>query len=178
VSSKVVDSNPGGQQQPGQQAGGIQQGGRNGQPNGGNYGGRLGTNSPDYIGGGGPRFREQGIYDTPTGPMDPNRAARDIGRQLSELKTQFKDSPEISKQIAELEREIQKLTIGEIAAPKWKSGCDAPCSRICRRWRCNCAARSKSRAGDRCAAEPPIRSRRGTVTRFADYFRRLSKNKQ
>jgi hypothetical protein len=117
----------GGQQSGGQQSGGNQPGGgqqaggrQPGQQTGGAYG------SPGYgpRGGrqyGGPygRFGPEGMYDTPLDrPVDPNEMVRNAARDLNEMRQLFKDNPDVQKQIAEVDRELQKLTIGEIATPE------------------------------------------------------------
>jgi hypothetical protein len=119
----------GGQQGGGQQAGGNQPGsgqqpgGRQpGQQTGGAYG------SPGYGPRGGPnrqygagfgRFGPEGMYDTPLDrPVDPNEMARNAARDLNDMRQLFKDNPDVQKQITDVEHELQKLTIGEIATPE------------------------------------------------------------
>ena len=129
----------GGQQQGGQQQGGQQQGGQQGggQQAGGNQpgnpqsGGRQqqnggGYGNPGYgpRGGrqyGGPygRFGPEGMYDAPLDrPVDPNEAARLAARDLNDMRQLFKDNPDIQKEITDVEHELQKLTIGDIATPE------------------------------------------------------------
>ena len=125
----------GGGQQSGQQQGGGQQAGGNqpgsgqqpggsqpGQQTGGAYG------SPGYGPRGGPnrqygagfgRFGPEGMYDTPLDrPVDPNEMARNAARDLNDMRQLFKDNPDVQKQITDVEHELQKLTIGEIATPE------------------------------------------------------------
>jgi hypothetical protein len=110
--------------------------------------------------------------------MDPNRAARDIGRQLSELKTQFKDSPEISKQIAELEREIQKLTIGEIAAPEMEERLRRTVLPNLQALEVQLRRQIEEQGGGQVRSGATDKVPPGYSDAVADYFRRLSKNKQ
>jgi hypothetical protein len=124
---------PGGQQGGGQQGGG-QQGGGN-QPGGQQAGGRQGgqqpgggaNGSPGYgsrgggrqYGGGFGRFGPEGMYDAPLDrPADPNEVARNAARDLNDMRQLFKDNPDIQKEISQVEHELQKLTLGEIATPE------------------------------------------------------------
>jgi hypothetical protein len=112
---------PGGQQPGGQQGGGQRTVGARGGTTAGPYGSQMaGPNGGRYDYGryDDQRFRPEGIYDSPNGRVDPNRTAQDISRQLAELRTQFKDNPDIARQIGELDRDIQKLTIGQIGGPE------------------------------------------------------------
>jgi hypothetical protein len=135
----------GGQQdQNGQQQNGQQQGGQQaGQKQGGKQGGQQGDGQQSssqqsssqgaasgdqaYAPRGGPtrqygsglrygRFMPEGVYDAPLDrPLDPNEAIRNAARDLNEMRQLFKDNPDIQKEITDLEHEVQKLTVGEIA---------------------------------------------------------------
>jgi hypothetical protein len=114
----------GGGQQPGQgagqQAGGRQQGGQQ-QAGGGygtpGYGARAGGNR--QYGAGFGRFGPEGMYDNPLNrPADPNEAVRTAARDLNDMRQLFKDNPDIQKEITDVEHELQKLTIGDIATPE------------------------------------------------------------
>jgi hypothetical protein len=59
------------------------------------------------------------MYDTPLDrPVDPNEAVRGAARDLSQMRQLFKDNPDIQKQITDVEHDLQKLTIGDIATPE------------------------------------------------------------
>jgi hypothetical protein len=110
----------GGGNQPGQQAGNGRQGGRDQTGGGvGSPGGYGPRNGGRQYGGGFGRFGPDAMYDTPLDrPADPNEVARNAARDLGEMRQLFKDNPDIQKQIGEVERELQKLTVGEIATPE------------------------------------------------------------
>ncbi len=119
-----------GQQGQGNQPGGNQQGNQNGagrigggynsgQINAGNrYGGPNGGAYDPRLGNG--RFNNQGAYDVPDqfGAPNTGQIARDAARELNELRMQFKDDPDVLKQITDLEREVQKLGTGDTAGPE------------------------------------------------------------
>jgi len=115
---------PGGQQSGGQQAGGNQPGGQQAggrqQQTGGGYGNPgYGPRGSRQYGGPYGRFGPEGMYDTPLDrPVDPNEAARLAARDLNDMRQLFKDNPDIQKEIGEVEHELQKLTIGDIATPE------------------------------------------------------------
>lgn len=119
----------GGQQGGGRQQGGQQQGGQGGGQRGGdqlgggrqygafgNPGGTYGGNRQYGQGMRFGRYMPEGVYDTPLDrPVDPNEAVRNAARDLNDMRQLFKDNPDVQKEITDVEREIQKLTIGEIA---------------------------------------------------------------
>jgi hypothetical protein len=106
---------PGNSQTGGQQTGGGQQGGR--PQTGGGYGGAYGPRGGNrQYGGGFGRFGPEGMYDAPLDrPVDPMESARLAARDLNDMRQLFKDNPDIQKEITEVEHELQKLTIGDIA---------------------------------------------------------------
>jgi hypothetical protein len=117
-SGQQSGSQQGGGNQPGQQAGGRQPGQQTGggYGNPGGYGPRGGNRQ---YGAGYGRFGPDAMYDNPLSqPVDPNATARNAARDLNDMRQLFKDNPDIQKEITEVERELQKLTIGDIATPE------------------------------------------------------------
>jgi len=122
MAGRGQDGQQGGQQAGGQQAGG-QQGGSpqgGGQQGGGQQGGAYGpggyAGGRQYGGGGFGRYMPEGYYDLPDGrPVDPNRVIHDATAQLNELRQQFKDNPDVARDIGQVEQEITKLRIGDIS---------------------------------------------------------------
>ena len=180
------DSN--GQQQGGQQGGGQQQGGGSkqgggsqqgggqqpGQQAGGGYGNR-GVGNRQF---GGPygRFGPEGMYDTPLDrPVDPNEAVRLAARDLNDMRQLYKDNPDIQKQIGEVEGELRKLTVGDIATPELQQrlnreilpGLEALEVKFRREVEEQGGGQVKSGATDKVPA--------GYSDAVAEYFRKLSK---
>jgi hypothetical protein len=59
------------------------------------------------------------MYDAPLNrPVDPNEAVRLAARDLNDMRQLFKDNPDVQKQITDIERDLQKLTVGDIATPE------------------------------------------------------------
>ena len=175
----------GGQQPGGQQPGGQQAGNQGGSPQGGGtqggaYGGPRYGSSP--YGPGDARFRREGLYDVPdpnrAGGIDPNRAVRDIQRELQDLRQQYKDNPDIARQIGEIDQQIQKLTIGEIGKPELEErlrrqvlpNIEALEVQLRRNLEEQGGGQVRSGATDKV---PP-----GYTDAVAEYFRKLSKGKQ
>jgi hypothetical protein len=103
-----------GGQQPGQQQG---QGQAGGNQNGGNqFGG--GNRGGAYIGGQFGRWNPQGYYDMPDGRrVDPSQVVRDYARDLNDLRQRFKDDPEMSKQISDVEKALTQANVGDTSGP-------------------------------------------------------------
>jgi len=108
-----------GGQQPGQQPGQGQAGGNQGggNQNGGNqFGG--GPRGGAYIGGQFGRWNPQGYYDMPDGRrVDPSQVVRDYARDLNDLRQRFKDDPEMSKQISDVEKALTQANVGDTSGP-------------------------------------------------------------
>ncbi|MBV8841486.1 MAG: hypothetical protein JO307_01635, partial [Bryobacterales bacterium] len=127
------NQNSQGNQGGGNQAGGNQAGNANGggnfvNPNGGAYnGGPLGPRP--YVGPNGgyaydPRLGMNrqyplGIYDVPDERnVQPGQVGRDIQRQLQDLRAQYKDDPDIARQVSQMQAELDKMQVGDIASPE------------------------------------------------------------
>jgi hypothetical protein len=116
----------GGQGQGGQQ--GNQTGGGNVNPNGGGYnnGGYAGPNGGPFNPNGpvdprlGPnRQNYPGVYD-PTSQVQvtPQELGNNIQRQLEELRRMYKDDPNLSREIQDLQATLATNKIGDIASPE------------------------------------------------------------
>src|SRR6185503_14388251 len=104
-------------QQPGQgQAGGNQAGGNQ---NGGNqFGGGGNRYAGGYVGGQWGRWNPQGYYDLPDGRrVDPSQIVRDFGRELNDMRQRFRDDPDMTRQIGEVERALSQAIVGDTSGP-------------------------------------------------------------
>jgi hypothetical protein len=188
----------GGQQQGGQQLGGQQSGGQQGggQQSGGNQpggqqaqaGGRQqqtggGYGHPGYAprGGrqyGGPygRFGPEGLYDTPLDrPVDPNEAARLAARDLNDMRQLFKDNPEIQKEITDVEHELQKLTIGDIATPELQQRLNREVLPTLQALEVKLRRQVEEQGGGQVKSGATDKVPAGFSDAVAEYFRKLSK---
>jgi hypothetical protein len=164
-----------GQQGNGQQAGNSPQGGgsqRGGGYTGGPHGARYAP-GPRYGGG---RYFQEGLYDLPdVQPLDPQRMARDATRELNELRQMFKDNPDVSREIVDLENEIQKLTFGATAGPELQNRINREvlpnleALEVQLRWQLDEQNGGQVRSG----ASDKVPS--GYVDAVAEYFRKLSR---
>ena len=107
----------GGNQQGGNQAGGNQAGGQQG---GNQGGGRLSTRGRNSGGFGGyGRFQQEGIFEVPDIQYaDPGAIVRDAQIQLNDLREQFRDNPDLGREIQDLSRELSRLQVGQTASPE------------------------------------------------------------
>jgi hypothetical protein len=102
----------GGNQQGGNQAGGNQNGGGT-QAGGRNSGGNRGR-----FGGFG-RFQQEGIFDVPDIQYaDPGAIVRDAQMQLNDLREQYRDNPDLGREIQDLSRDLSRLQVGQTASPE------------------------------------------------------------
>jgi len=111
-----------GQGKDGQQQGqgGGQQGGQPGgqQQGGGNQFGGGNRANGGYIGGQFGRWNPQGYYDMPDGRrVEPGQVIRDMARDMNDLRQRFKDDPEMSKQISDIERALTSASVGDTSGP-------------------------------------------------------------
>jgi len=189
---------PNGQQgQQGQQAGqgqgnGQQQGGQQGNgagagPNGGGQNGNI--NNPGY--GGGPygnrfdgpntqygRFAPEGMYRIPdTAPWDPNRAVQEAGRALNDLRQQYKDNPDVSRQISDVEREISRLQVGDISSQELQNRLNRVALPNLEALELQLRREAEKSDGDQVRSGSTDRVPAGYVDAVAEYFRKLSKGK-
>jgi hypothetical protein len=100
-------------QQPGQGQG---QGGGN--QNGGNQFGGGGNRGGAYVGGQFGRWNPQGFYDMPDGRrVEPGQVTRDFARELNDMRQRFRDDPDMSRQIAEVEKALTQASVGDTSGP-------------------------------------------------------------
>lgn len=127
-------SQQGGNQQGGQQSGqqaGQSGGGQNGgnQFGGNRNGGRVGTNNGYNYGYGGGyidprdsygRYNPQGLYQNtePLTGTDEAQSMQDARRMLDEMRQYFRDNQDVATQIGDLQRELQKINVGDVASPE------------------------------------------------------------
>ncbi len=166
-----------GQQGQGQQGGNSPQGGggqRGGGYTGGSAGGRYAP-GPRYGGG---RYFQEGLYDLPdVQPLDPQRMARDATRELNELRQMFKDNPEVSREIVDLENEIQKLSFGATAGPELQNRINREVLPNLEALEVQLRRQLEEQNGGQVRSGASDKVPSGYVDAVAEYFRKLSKGK-
>ena len=182
----------GGQQQGGQQQGGQQQGGQQaggqpggGQPGGNQYGGQyggygqLGVNRQFA----GPatqygRFAPEGMYNLPDGRQwDAGSAIRDYTSELNDMREQFKDNPDISKQIADVERDLSRLQVGDISSAELQNRLNHVVLPNLEALEVEMRRQTDTQSGDQVHSGATDRVPPGFTDAVAEYFRKLSKGK-
>src|SRR4029079_4138375 len=59
-----------------------------------------------------------GYYDLPDGRrVEPSQVVRDYARDLNDLRQRFKDDPEMSKQISDVEKAFKQANVGDTSGP-------------------------------------------------------------
>jgi hypothetical protein len=169
----------GGQQQGGQQAGGQQPGGspQGGSQQGGAYGDPRGGATRQYGSGlryG--RFMPEGVYDAPLDrPADPNEAVRNAARDLNDMRQLFKDNPDIQKEITEVEHEIQKLSVGEIASAELQQRLNREVLPNLQALEVKLRRQLEEQGGGQVRSGATDKVPAGFSTAVEEYFRKLSK---
>ncbi|HTB10261.1 MAG TPA: hypothetical protein VK752_01750 [Bryobacteraceae bacterium] len=173
----------GGQQSGGnQQGGGQQAGGRQpGQQTGGGYGspgyGQRGGNR--QYGAGFGRFGPEGMYDAPLDrPVDPNEAVRLAARDLNEMRQLFKDNPDVQKQIGEVEHDLQKLTVGDIATAELQQRLNREVLPNLQALEVKLRREVEEQGGGQVKSGATDKVPPGFSDAVAEYFRKLSKGNQ
>lgn len=119
------------------------------------------------------------MYDAPLNqPVDPNSTARNAARELNDMRQLFKDNPDIQKEITDVEHDLQKLTVGDIATPELQQrlsrevlpNLEALEVKLRRQVEEQGGGQVKSGATDKVPA--------GFSTAVEEYFRKLSKGNQ
>ncbi|HXP85998.1 MAG TPA: hypothetical protein VN841_14840 [Bryobacteraceae bacterium] len=181
----------GGNQQGGNQQGGNQQGGGN--QNGGNQfggnrnGGRVGTNNGYNYGFGGGnidprdsygRYNPQGLYQN-TEPLtgDPGQSIQDARRTLDEMRQYFRDNPDVATEIGDLERELQKINVGDIASPELQERIGRTILPQLETLEVQMRRELASEDSGQVRSAGAERAPAGFAESVAEYFRKLSKGK-
>ncbi len=167
-------------QQNGQQGGQAgqdgQQGGNQGGPGGG-YGG--GNRRGGYYGGGFGRFMPEGVYDLPdTRPVDPARVIHDATAELNDLRTMYKDNPDVARDIAGIERQISALRVGEVSNQELQNRINREVLPNLEALEVRLRTQVEQDGGDtqvRSGATDKVPA--GYMDAVAEYFRKLSKGK-
>jgi len=169
---------PGGQQPGGQQGGGRQgapQQGQYGQPGSGvrQYGGQLSGPRNQYG-----RYMPEGIYDVPNGrPADSGRVMQDASRALNEMRQQFKDNPDMAREIADLEHEISRLGVGNIATQELQNRLNREILPNLEALELKLRRQVEEQDGGNVRSGATDKVPAGYTDAVAEYFRKLSKGK-
>ncbi len=163
---------PGGQQQGGQQGGGQQGGGQQG-------GGYRGGGNRQYGGGGfGGRYNTDGFYDLPDGrPVDPARVLHDATAQLNDLRQQYKDNPDVARQIGEVQQEISRLQVGDISSPELQNRINREVLPNLEALEVGLRNQVDNQGDGQVRSGTTDKVPAGYVDAVAEYFRKLSKGK-
>ncbi len=169
-----------GQQQGGQQQGGQQAGQRGqmtgqGGPNGGGNRQQGGQFGAGYQYG---RFAPEGIYE-PNGVRgnDPWGAVQDARRTLNEMRQQYKDNPDVARQIGDVEREISRLQVGDISSQELQNRLTREVLPNLEALELQLRKQAEQADGDQVRSGTTDKVPAGYVDAVAEYFRKLSKGK-
>src|SRR5579872_3582665 len=157
----------GGQQQGGQQAGGQQRGGQIG-PNGG-ANRQYGQFGAGYQYG---RFAPEGIYE-PRAIGDPWCAVQDARRTLNDMRQQYKDNPDMVRQIGDVERDISRLQMGDISSQELQNRLNREVLPNLEALELQLRKEAEHADGDQVRSGTTDRVPAGYTDAVAEYFRKL-----
>jgi len=172
---------PGGNQPGGNQPGGNQPGNqRGGQVGGGPFGNRNpnggGQWGNQYYNG---RFAPEGIYEPgDIRGFDPQRAIQSATSQLNEMRQMFKDNPELTQQITDVEREISRLAVGDISSAELQNRLNREVLPNLESLEVQLRRQVEQQDGDQVRSGSTDKVPAGYADAVAEYFRKLSKGKQ
>jgi hypothetical protein len=164
-------------QQPGQtggRQGAQQQNGRQfgGNPGNANGGGQWGN---QYYNG---RFAPEGIYE-PNDPrgFDPQRAIQSATRQLNDMRQMFKDNPDLTRQLGDVEREISRLAVGDISSQELQNRLNREVLPNLESLEVQLRRQVENQNGDQVRSGSTDKVPAGYAAAVEEYFRKLSKGK-
>ncbi len=112
-----------------------------------------------------------------TAPWDPNRAVQEAGRALNDLRQQYKDNPDVSRQITDVEREISRLQVGDISSQELQNRLNRVVLPNLEALELQLRREAEKSDGDQVRSGSTDRVPPGYVDAVAEYFRKLSKGK-
>jgi hypothetical protein len=109
--------------------------------------------------------------------VNPNQVARDAARELSELRTQFKDDPDVLKQITDLEREVERLETGDTAGPELQQRLNRTILPNLETLEVQLRRQAEEKGNGQVRSGATDKVPAGYTDQVAEYFRKLSKGK-
>jgi hypothetical protein len=103
--------------------------------------------------------------------------ARDATRELNELRQMFKDNPDVSREIVDLENEIQKLSFGATAGPELQNRINREVLPNLEALEVQLRRQLEEQNGGQVRSGASDKVPSGYVDAVAEYFRKLSKGK-
>jgi hypothetical protein len=177
-------------QQPGGQPGGQQPGGQAGRQGGGYaVGGPLGAyGQPGNPNGGGGqwgnryyngRFAPEGIYE-PVDPrsVDPKQVIQAATRELNDMRQMFKDNPDLTRQLGDVEREISRLAVGDISSAELQNRLNREVLPNLESLEVQLRRQVEQQNGVQVRSGSTDKVPAGYAAAVEEYFRKLSKGKQ
>ncbi len=156
-------------------SGGPLGGGSNGRLNGGDrgYGNRF-DGPGTYYG----RFAPEGMYQYPNGDVwDPNRMMQDAARALNQMRQEYKDNPDMARQIGELQQEISRMQVGDISSQELTNRLNRVVLPNLESLEVQLRREADKSSGGQVRSATTDRVPAGYMDAVAEYFRKLSKGK-
>ena len=102
---------------------------------------------------------------------------RDFARELNEMRQQFKDDPDVSRQIADLQSEITKLNFGDPSGPELQQRLSRTILPQLETLEVQLRRQAAEEQGGQVRSGASDRVPAGYVDSVAEYFRKLSRGR-
>ena len=124
------------------------------------------------------RFAPEGIYE-PSDPrgFDPQRAIQAATRELNDMRQMFKDNPDLTRQLADVEREISRLAVGDISSAELQNRLNREVLPNLESLEVQLRRQVEQQNGDQVRSGSTDKVPAGYADAVAEYFRKLSKGK-
>src|SRR5260370_299915 len=120
----------------------------------------------------------EGMYDVRNGRAgDSGRVMQDATRELNEMRQQFKDNPDMAREIADLEHEISRLGVGNIATQELQNRLNREILPNLEALELKLRRQVEEQDGGNVRSGATDKVPAGYTDAVAEYFRKLSKGK-
>ncbi len=110
-------------------------------------------------------------------PLSPQEMTRDFARELAQMRAQFRDDPDVSRQIADLQSEITKLNFGDPSGPELQQRLNRTILPQLETLEVQLRRQASEDQGGQVRSGSTDRVPPGFVDSVAEYFRKLSRGR-
>jgi len=118
------------------------------------------------------------MYNLPDArQVDPQRMLNDASRGLTEMRNQFKNDPDLTRQITDVEREISRLQVGDISSQELQNRLNREILPNLEALELQLRKQTEQDSGGQVRSAATDKVPAGYTDAVAEYFRKLSKGK-
>jgi hypothetical protein len=124
------------------------------------------------------RFVPEGIYNLPDARQaDPQKMLSDAAHGLAEMRNQFKDDADMTRQITDVERDISRLQVGDISSQELQNRLNREILPNLEALELQLRKQTEQDSGGQVRSAATDKVPAGYTDAVAEYFRKLSKGK-